>query len=178
MIKLPYGPINIDQGYDDYYLELPRALDPKKYTYVVGLMFTNNRKNVLLILKTHPEWQANKLNGTGGKVDPNEMVRQCMVREHLKETGIDTVGEQWDHLCTLDGADYRVYYFVTFDDKALGARQTTDEKSTLCRITSVGNVGWTELSTKNTELIYNLKWIIPMALDETIKLPLIIGDNN
>jgi 8-oxo-dGTP diphosphatase len=168
-----------NESYDDYYLERPRNEDPKENQYVVGLMFTEDKSRVLLLKKTHPAWQAGKMNGTGGKLVDGELVRGCVVREHREEVGVDTIPEQWGHFLTLQGSDWRVYYFVTFDDAVLNHRDVsdTDETPVLMRVSSVGNVTWTALATMGTELIYNMKWIIPMSLDETIQHPVVIGDN-
>ena len=52
--------------------------------YVVGFMFSEE------ILKNKPDWQAGRLNGVGGKVEPNEYPDQAMVREFEEETGVRT----------------------------------------------------------------------------------------
>ncbi len=39
--------------------------------WVVGFLF-NTKGEIALISKTHPEWQAGKLNGVGGAVEGEE----------------------------------------------------------------------------------------------------------
>jgi len=48
--------------------------------------------DVLLILKNKPEWQNNRLNLCGGKVEDGESVIECAVRELKEEAGLDPVG--------------------------------------------------------------------------------------
>lgn len=55
--------------------------------YVVGFVFDQNGK-VILLRKTHPDWQAGKLNGVGGKCKPGEDDRVTMVREWQEEVEI------------------------------------------------------------------------------------------
>ncbi len=62
---------------------------PKKVQveYVLGFMFSPDEKKVLLIWKNRPSWQAGKLNGIGGKVNPGETPLEAMEREFIEETG-------------------------------------------------------------------------------------------
>ncbi len=46
--------------------------------YVVGFMFTEDEKQVVLIEKKRPEWQAGKLNGVGGKIGINSHYRSSL----------------------------------------------------------------------------------------------------
>lgn len=52
--------------------------------YVVILLFNEQHDRVLLIRKNRPQWQAGKLNGLGGKVEPSETPHHAATRE-LKE---------------------------------------------------------------------------------------------
>ncbi len=40
--------------------------------YVLGFAFDEDYEWVALIKKNRPQWQAGKLNGVGGKIEPNE----------------------------------------------------------------------------------------------------------
>ncbi|WP_300288435.1 NUDIX domain-containing protein [uncultured Desulfovibrio sp.] len=37
--------------------------------------------------RDHPEFQAGKLNGMGGKLEPGETLLDCMAREAVEEAG-------------------------------------------------------------------------------------------
>ena len=68
--------------------------------YVVGFLFVDGVNTVLLIRKKRPAWQAGRLNGPGGKVEPGETFLQAMRREFTEEieyAGIDA----WEHFATL-----------------------------------------------------------------------------
>lgn len=53
---------------------------------VVGFVFRG--KEVVLILKNRPDWQAGRLNGVGGRVEAGESPKEAMVREFKEETGL------------------------------------------------------------------------------------------
>jgi 8-oxo-dGTP pyrophosphatase MutT (NUDIX family) len=56
--------------------------------YVLGFAFNKSLTSVLLVEKKYgPEINIDKLNGVGGKVDPNESSEDAMTREFLEETG-------------------------------------------------------------------------------------------
>jgi 8-oxo-dGTP diphosphatase len=55
--------------------------------YVLGFCFDFGYHNVLLIEKSHPAWQAGKLNGIGGKIEEGESPSKAMAREFREETG-------------------------------------------------------------------------------------------
>ncbi len=96
--------------------------------YVVGFMFTEDEKQVVLIEKKRPEWQAGKLNGVGGKVEEDEFSLLAMVREFQEETGIKTGMSYWNLYAKITGSDYIVYVFRGFDTGVVERVETkTDE---------------------------------------------------
>ena len=128
--------------------------------YVAGFCFTPDRRHVALVWKNRPKWQAGKLNGIGGKVEPEETAIEAMEREFREEAGIRVTG--WRHFCSL-GADtdrhaelptgWRVEFFVAFDAME-GFRTVTDEKVQLVPVNAVPALPH----------LPNLDWLIPMAL--------------
>jgi 8-oxo-dGTP diphosphatase len=78
--------------------------------YVVGFAFGPHMNSVLLIEKTHPEWQKGKWNGIGGHIEDGETPIVAMVREAHEETGIDR-GFGWQHYATMRGEDFEVFVF-------------------------------------------------------------------
>lgn len=116
-------------------------------------MFKPDRSAVVLIEKNRPAWQAGKLNGVGGKIEPGEWTVDAMVREFKEETGCETLTKDWEYFLTLEGGDWRVYCYRAFRDAQL--RWVTDE----CPF-------WTFLDElREHPHIPNLAWLIPMALD-------------
>lgn len=126
--------------------------------YVAGFLFSQDRTKVALIKKNKPEWQAGKLNGIGGKVEHGENARDAMEREFKEETGIDISWIRWNCFATINGDDYKCYFFRSFDDSVFDVRSMEEEQ--------VYVISVNELS--NYPHIPNLKWLIPLALDATI----------
>lgn len=125
--------------------------------YVLGFRFRESATRgieVALIRKKTPLWQAGKLNGIGGKVEPTDPTRYlAMQREFLEETGINVQASDWRLFAKLEHEGNTVHCFVSFGEGAL--RQTTAEH--------VDWYGTHELS--KCTLMRNLLWMIPMALD-------------
>ncbi|MEK7612623.1 MAG: NUDIX domain-containing protein [Patescibacteria group bacterium] len=121
-----------------------------KTKWVVGFLFRNNTE-VALISKTHPAWQAGKLNGIGGKMDEGEMPIVCMQREFLEEAGVAV--SDWKEFALLNVQDGEVHFFVAHGDYKLQSQ--TDEI-----------VSWYAVADlKKLPIIQNLEWLVPLALD-------------
>ncbi len=58
-------------------------------------MLSPDYKQVALITKNKPSWQANKLNGIGGKIESGETPSEAMAREFEEETGVITSPNEW-----------------------------------------------------------------------------------
>jgi 8-oxo-dGTP diphosphatase len=96
--------------------------------YVVGFLFSTDRRWVSLIQKNRPEWQAGKYNGIGGKVEPGESIHDAMEREFYEETGVTVPWNEWNEFALLRGDETAVYVFRAFDTKHLShVKTTTDE---------------------------------------------------
>ena len=120
--------------------------------YVAGFMFSEDRSAVALIKKNKPEWQKGLYNGIGGKIEKREAPLSAMIREFKEETGVDH--NDWISLCMLEGDDWTVYFYYTFSDKVYKVRSMEEEK--------VGIVSPMALP----DCIFNLRWLIPLALDD------------
>lgn len=97
--------------------------------YCLGFAFSKDKRNVLLIQKTHPEYMAGKWNGIGGKYKFMEDPVKGMVREFQEETTILTTEEQWEFLTQMDMSDtVSVSIFVTTLEDYFIAASITDEK--------------------------------------------------
>lgn len=129
----------------------------KKLTYVVGFMFSADHSQLALIRKSKPEWQAGKLNGIGGKVDPGEDATAAMVREFFEESGVETTPRQWHHFLELNGGDeFQVDCFVTSGD--LLALKSTEEEQIEISFTAA-------LHPLRQDVVENLPWIVGLAID-------------
>jgi 8-oxo-dGTP diphosphatase len=122
--------------------------------FVCGFMYSPDRSRVLLIRKNRPAWQAGKLNGVGGKIEPGETPAQAIRREFREEAGLD-VGD-WQEVLTLAGPDWHAHFYRTFSDVA-AARATTDEALEVHPVRPLP-----------ADVIPNLAWIVPLLLDEDV----------
>ena len=123
--------------------------------YVAGFAFKNNFKEVLLIHKKRPEWQAGSFNGVGGKIELGESSKDAMSREFHEEVGVDVPPSDWNYFCTIHGADFdwRVSFFWTNHPHCYLAKMMEDEQPT-----------WIQSNHLPPNIIDNLNWLIPMAM--------------
>jgi 8-oxo-dGTP diphosphatase len=119
--------------------------------FVVGFLF-DDKDNVALINKTHPEWQRGKLNGIGGHMEFDESPLNAMIREFKEEANLEV--SNWNHYCTLSYSGDCILYFFTAN-----ILPNTDIKSNTEEI-----VDWYPLKQiGKLNVIPNLRWLIPMA---------------
>lgn len=124
--------------------------------YVVGFLFDG--PFVLLLRKTHPKWQAGKLNGIGGNIEDNECAEEAMQREFSEEAGVNI--NRWKHYATLSGKEYRCHFFFAMIRKNEEPKSRTDEE-----------IEWTDFHDLPDDIIPNLHWLIPLALDSQVDRP-------
>lgn len=122
--------------------------------YVAGFAFTTDG-HVALIRKNKPDFQRGKWNGIGGKIEDGETPHQAMVREFREETGV--VIEDWSEFCILEGEDWYVRFFTATSGQVFDVRTTTDEYVDVISLASLPD-----------NMMANLRWLIPMALDKSV----------
>ena len=123
--------------------------------YVAGFAFKNNFKEVLLLHKKRPEWQAGSFNGVGGKIKIGEETSiQAMTREFEEEVGVFVPYPLWTHFCTIYGcrAAGKVIFFWTDYHPCIHAKMIEDEQPM-----------WFNSNILPPNIINNLNWLIPMA---------------
>jgi 8-oxo-dGTP pyrophosphatase MutT (NUDIX family) len=130
--------------------------------YVVGLLFSWDRNYVVLIRKKRPFWQSGKLNGPGGHVEDFEFSKDAMIREFKEETGLKVEG--WERVVILNGVSYQVEFFRAFGD-IQKVKTTTDEE---VQIHSAKYLP--------PNIVTGLSWIIPLALDDKILMPMTVNE--
>lgn len=84
---------------------------------VVGFAFDEHANYVLLVRKTHPAWQAGKLNGVGGKLEECDLGNPAftMDREFVEETGI-AEPINWAKIAVLRSGGHTIHFFRAFVD--------------------------------------------------------------
>jgi len=128
-----------------------------KKLYVVGFLFSEDLKRVVLIHKNKPDWQVGLLNGVGGKVEQNEMPVYAMRREFKEETGLDL--EAWCPYANVEGEDWVVYFFNNISKHIDKVKTITSEKVEIFNVEDINTL----------PVIPNLKWLIPMCFDRDIQ---------
>lgn len=93
--------------------------------YVLGFLFSPERRFVLLIRKNRPSFLAGRLNGLGGSVEPGETALAAMVREVEEEAGIRV--ESWHPVAVLRDRHFVMDVFAAFDSRIVDAVTCTDE---------------------------------------------------
>lgn len=128
----------------------------KTQTYVLGLMFSSDLSQVLLIRKAKPTWQAGRLNGLGGKVESGESNWSAMRREFKEETGLQTKVNDWSHFARMIGPDFAVDCFAAVGDVA-AARSVEAEPLEVWSVELIAG--------QMPQMCDGILWLVPMALD-------------
>lgn len=164
-------------------MELEKSFKKKedKMTYyVLGFLFDKQHTEVVLIEKQRPSWQKGFLNGVGGHIEPNETPINAMRREFEEEA--DFYVQNWNLRVVLRGSgthigdrcrtgkSWQVYCFTaeTTDILSCCVKTVTDEKLWVLS-------PYLSRSPLSPPMLSNLKWLIPLCLDNTISRPIIVG---
>jgi 8-oxo-dGTP diphosphatase len=133
----------------------------EKQIYTLGFVFNQNKDYVILIEKQKPAWQAGYYNGIGGKYNPDDIALiNTMIREAKEEIGIITQPDDWTQFAELFGADFLIHcYYLVNDDIFTNAESKESEKIYKIKISDLTYY----------RIIPNLSWLIPLALDSSVK---------
>ena len=129
------------------------------FVYVLALLFTEGRDRVVLMRKTRPAWQAGKVNALGGKLLPGEGAGDAARREVLEEAGVDVA--EWEEFLVWEDPVYRMHAVRAFDARAVEARTAEDQEVFLAEVAALP-----------PNIIDNLRWLVPLALDRDVAVPL------
>ena len=128
------------------------------FVYVLALLFTPERDRVVLMRKTRPAWQAGRVNALGGKLLPGESAADAARREVLEEAGVAVDG--WEEFLVWEDPVYRMHALRAFDPAATAAHTAEDQEVLLAPTDALP-----------AELIENLRWLVPLALDRDVAVP-------
>ncbi|HZO17987.1 MAG TPA: NUDIX domain-containing protein [Gemmatimonadaceae bacterium] len=140
-------------------------MDKRKLEYVLALLFTADGREVVLVRKTRPAWQAGRVNALGGKLDAGEGLVDAARREVREEAGVDVEG--WEEFLVWRDPEYRLRAVRAFNDIARQARTAEDQEVFLA------NVGALPFN-----VLDNLRWMIPLALDRDVAIPIEVRSAN
>jgi 8-oxo-dGTP diphosphatase len=137
----------------------------RAFDYVHALLFTADAREVVLVRKTRPAWQAGRVNALGGKLQSGEALLDAARREVREEAGVDV--ECWEEFLVWDDPEYRLRAVRAFDDAARAARKAEDQEVFLANVHGLP-----------LEVVDNLRWIIPLALDRDVAIPIEVTSAN
>jgi 8-oxo-dGTP diphosphatase len=120
--------------------------------WVLGFCFDVSYKYVLLVLKNRPSYLEGKLNGIGGKIEPDETPYQAMIRETKEEAGLDILN--WEQFARFTVKRGVIYCFAAMDLNIWKYQSMTDEKLRIERLDCM--IG---------KPLPNLNWLLPMAVN-------------
>jgi len=133
--------------------------------YVLALLFTADRAELVLVRKTRPAWQAGRVNALGGKLHPGEPAGAAARREVREEAGVDVAA--WEEFLVWDDPAYRMHAVRAFDDAARRARTAEDQEVFRCPAHALP-----------PNVIDNLRWLVPLALDRDVAVPVRVRSAN
>lgn len=132
----------------------------------LGFALSEDGREVLLIRKDRPAWQAGRWNGIGGKVEPGEAPLAAMVREGLEEVG---QAFAWRPIARLRGSWGEVHVFSARG--VLAPERRESEEPGVFPVEALFAPAGPPLASSNVRLL------VALALDESgIRLPLDLED--
>lgn len=124
--------------------------------YTIGIYFNEDLTEVALILKNRPKWQEGRYNFPGGHVEENEFGVECISREFEEECNIKTKSEDWTSIGLIINPEvYDVEIFTSRHNPLRGELKTMEDQP----------VQWFNLNSLPENMISNLRWLIPFALN-------------
>ena len=129
------------------------------FSYVLALLFSADRERIVLMEKTRPAWQAGRVNALGGKLREGETAVEAARREVREEAGVDIAN--WEVVLVWRDPAYTMHVVRAVGDEALQAHTAEDQR---VFTSPVGDLP--------ANVIDNLRWLIPLALDRDVALPI------
>jgi 8-oxo-dGTP diphosphatase len=119
--------------------------------YCLGFLFDITGERVVLIKKSKPPWQRNRLNGIGGHIEESEFASDAMCREVHEEAGLRII--DWQDVCQLHGEWGTIYVFASYFDAIEIVTSKTPETVHIFKVSELPDC-----------VIPNVRWMIQMAL--------------
>lgn len=127
--------------------------------YSLGFVFDASLRQVLLIHKNKPAAQAGKVNGLGGKVEPSEDSRACVMREIREEAGLSTAADGWLFAGTMRSKDWSVdVYGLAYSGNRTDAKTMEDQR-----------VEWFPVDALPANRMSNLSWLVPFVKNKLLE---------
>lgn len=115
--------------------------------------------------RTRPAWQAGRVNALGGKLSDGETAPEAARREVREEAGVDVA--EWSEVLVWEDREYRMHVMRAVSARARDVRTMEDQEVFLADVSALPG-----------EMIGNLRWLVPLALDEDVSLPIAVRSAN
>ena len=138
---------------------------PGKRAFVLALLFTQDRQQVALMRRTRPAWQAGQINALGGKLTAGESALDAARREVREEAGVDVT--DWVEVLEWEDLEYRMHVVRAVSERARDVRTMEDQEVFLADVAQLP-----------AEVIGNLRWLVPLALDDDVARPVRVRSAN
>jgi 8-oxo-dGTP diphosphatase len=130
-----------------------------KRAFVLALLYTMDGRHVVLMKRTRPLWQNGRVNGLGGGILEGETPAGAARREVREECGVDV--PEWTEVLVWEDAEYRMHVMRAMSSRASEARTLEDQEVFLASVDALP-----------ANVIDNLKWLVPLALDRDVAMPI------
>ena len=115
--------------------------------------------------RTRAAWQAGRINALGGKLQEGESALDAARREVREEAGVDVA--EWVEVLEWEDLEYRMHVVRAVSARAWGVRTVEDQEVFLADVARLPD-----------EVIGNLRWLVPLALDDDVALPIRVRSAN
>ena len=95
--------------------------------WVLGFLFSEDLRRVVLIQKTHPNWWPGKLNGISGKIPPGSSHRATIWNKSKEELGYDYDNWQYLKSFSTNKPNHNVHVFYGVGDISKCITMNTNE---------------------------------------------------
>jgi 8-oxo-dGTP diphosphatase len=134
---------------------------PTKPAFVLALLYSADHRQVVLMRRTRPAWQVGRVNALGGRVTAGESAAAAARREVREESGVDV--DEWREVLVWEDAEYTMHVMRAVSDRAREARTMEDQEVFLADVNALP-----------ANVIDNLRWLVPLALDTDVALPIAV----
>jgi 8-oxo-dGTP diphosphatase len=118
-----------------------------------------DERQLVLMRRTRPAWQAGRVNALGGGIIDGETPASAARREVREECGVDVA--EWMEVLVWEDAEYRMHVMRAVSERAGEARTMEDQEVFLA-----------DVNVLPVNVIGNLRWLVPLALDRDVAMPI------
>ena len=142
---------------------------PDSAHYVCGFVFNSLLTDVLLIRKARPDWQAGKLNGMGGLIQPDEDSRTAMSRECRQECGLGFQPWAWQPVAAIYRPKaFLVHFYFATTPSIDEAKSLTDEQVVRHKVADLMHL----------DTVRHVRWLICLAVDPFVASEIIVEERD